>query len=424
MSRTEGKAKDKAKGKAKFNIMPKNNWLKALLFAELITALVFMTLLTFVDVFPKNIVAILLAVLIYFLVMSIILLRSRSKKKTARVIGVVLSSVLIVLYGGGSYYLASAFSMFNRISVDSIAGSGVDVTSEAFNIYVTGIDQWESEKGYDLERSDVNMIMTVNPNTKTILLTSMPRDSYVALHKNGKMDKLTHSGIYGVDETLNTVSDWFDGLEFDYYIKVNFSTFVDVVDAIGGIDVDNDVEFTSWIREDYHYPVGTLHLDGSQALYFARERKSFEEEDEKRIANQQKVLKAVLNKCLTSKTILLNYQDLLNAAGDNMETNLTPKQMNALVKMQLSDLGAWTIKQQAVSGEGAMRTVASMSSKNQYYVSVPNQDTVDACIEGINAVMNPSEEEIEKVSEERKTAKQEQQAQSFFKKIFSGKKSK
>ncbi len=412
---------EKSEGKKKLKILPKSKWLRALVFVELIVAFAFMVLLTFVDVFPKDIVAILLAVLLYFLVMSIVLLRSRSRKKAARVVGIVFSSVVLVLYGAGSYYLASAFSMFNRISVDEIAGSGVDVTEQAFNVYITGIDQWEYEKGQDLERSDVNMIMTVNPNTKTILLTSMPRDSYVALHKNGAMDKLTHTGIYGVDETLNTVSDWFDGLKFDYYIKVNFSTLVDVIDAVGGIDVENDIEFNSWIREDFNYPVGNLHLDGIHALYFARERKSFEDEDEKRIANQQKVLKAMIDKCCTSKTILLNYQDLLNAAGNNMETNLTPKQMNALVKMQLSDLGAWTIKQQAVSGEDAMRTVASMSRENEYFVSIPNQETVDACIAGINEVMNPPEEEVKKVAAERKAAKQENLAQSFFKKIFSGK---
>ena len=398
------------------NILPENKWLKVLLFADLIVALVFMILMTVVDAFPRSIVAGLLAMLVGFLVLSVLLLRSRKTSNVERIVGIVLSAIIILVFGLANYYLASAYSMFNRISVNDIAGSGVDVTTEPFNVYITGIDQWAEEKGEDLERSDVNMIMTVNPKTKTILLTSMPRDSYVALHKNGAMDKLTHSGIYGVKETLNTVSDWFGGLKFDYYIKVNFTTLVAVVDAIGGIDVENDEEFSSWIREDLNYPVGKLHLNGEQALYFARERKSFENEDEKRIANQQKVLKAMLDKCMSSKTILLNYQDLLDAAGDNMKTNLKPKQMNALVRMQLEDLGEWTIKQQAVSGTGAMRTVASMARTKEYYVSIPDQATVDACIKGIEEVMNPPEEEVEKVAQERKIAKQKKQVENFAKK--------
>ena len=258
------------------------------------------------------------------------------------------------------------------------------------------------------------MIMTVNPKTKTILLTSMPRDSYVALHKNGAMDKLTHTGIYGVEETLNTVSDWF-GVDFDYYVKVNFSTLVDVINAIGGIDVHNDIAFDSWITEE-HYPEGDLHLSGEQALYFARERKSFENEDEQRIQNQQKVLKAMLDKCMSSKTILLHYNKLLDAAGDNMETNMKPQQMNALVKMQLQDLGKWTIKQQAVTGTSAERVVASMSRENKYYVSIPDQDSVDACIKGIEEVMNPPKEEVDRIQKERKAEIQKNQAKNFAKK--------
>lgn len=397
------------------NLLPKNKWLKILLFADFLVALVFMVLLTLVDAFPEKAVAGMLILLVGLLILSVFFLRSRKKKNTERIIGIVLSAILIISFSLGSFYLGSAYAMFRRISVNDIEGSGVDVTKKAFNVYITGIDHWADEEGMDLDRSDVNMIMTVNPQTKTILLTSMPRDSYVALHKNGAMDKLTHTGIYGVKETLNTVSDWF-GIQFDYYIKINFTTLVDVVDAIGGIDVYNDVEFNSWIMEDYNYPVGKLHLDGIHALYFARERKSFDNEDEKRIANQQKVLKAMLDKCMSSKTILLHYSDLLDAAGDNMKTNMKPSQMNALVKMQLRDFGKWTIKQQAVSGTDAERVVASMSSENKYFVSIPDQDTVDACIKGIHDVMYPTQEEIDEIQKERKAKKQKDLAKSFVKK--------
>lgn len=412
----ESQNKEKKPSKLmQLKLLPKNNWLKVLLFADLIVSLIFMVMLTLVDAFPKKAVAAILVLLLGMLIMSALLLRSRKKKNTERVIGNILSAIMIISFGIGSFYLGSAYAMFNRISVNDIKSSGVDITKKPFNVYITGIDHWAGEEGMDLDRSDVNMIMTVNPQTKTILLTSMPRDSYVALHKNGAMDKLTHTGIYGVKETLNTVSDWF-GIDFDYYVKVNFSTLVTVVDAIGGIDVHNDIEFNSWIREDFNYPVGDLHLDGLHALYFARERKSFEDEDEKRIANQQKVLKAILDKCMSSKTILLHYTDLLDAVGDNMTTNMSPDQMNAFVKMQLQDLGKWTIKQQAVTGTDAERTVASMSSENTYFVSIPDQDSVDACIKGIEEVMNPPQEEIDKIQKERKASKQKDAAKNFVKK--------
>lgn len=121
------------------------------------------------------------------------------------------------------------------------------MTEEPFNVYITGIDQWASEKGMDLERSDVNMIVTVNPATKQMLLTSIPRDSYVKLHTAQQMDKLTHTGIYGVDETLNTVSDWL-GVDMNYYVKMNFTGAMTIITAMDGIDVYSPVAFESSLK--------------------------------------------------------------------------------------------------------------------------------------------------------------------------------
>ena len=123
-------------------LLPKNNWLKALVLVDLIVALIFMYMLTVVDAFPKGVVMALLAVLFGLLALAIILLRSRKKRKTERVIGIVISCIMILFFGLGSYYLGSAYSMFNRISTGKIAGSGADVTTKPFNVYITGIDQW------------------------------------------------------------------------------------------------------------------------------------------------------------------------------------------------------------------------------------------------------------------------------------------
>ncbi len=268
----------------------------------------------------------------------------------------------------------------------------VDVTRDPFNVYVTGIDIWgEIDK---VSRSDVNMIVTINPQTRTILLTSIPRDSYVLLHSFGQMDKLTHSGIYGVDETLDTVSDWL-GVDFDYYVKVNFSMVVKLINAMGGISVYSDYEFDSAIS-DWHYVKGKNRLSGKGALYFARERKAFEKSDEQRIRNQQKVMEGIINKVTSHKEILLNYRELLEIVAENMATNISDKDLKALAKMQLKDMDTkWTVEKYAISGDGATMGTYSMGMGRGLYVSIPKEETVEEAKERIHDVMYPPSEEAE-----------------------------
>lgn len=267
----------------------------------------------------------------------------------------------------------------------------INVTEDPFNIYITGIDVWGDID--QVSRSDVNMIVTVNPKTREVLLTSMPRDSYVELHSFGALDKLTHSGIYGVDETITTVEDWM-GIEINYYIRVNFSMVVDLVDAIGGIDVNSDYAFKSKVS-DYKYVKGMNHLDGKGALYFARERKAFKAEDEQRIKNQQIVLEAMLKKITSSKVLLTSYVKLLDAVEGKMQTNLSDKDIYSLVKMQLNDMSGWKVKTVSVHGTGAYKTTYSMGNR-ELYVSIPKQKSVDAAVKKMHEVMYPADDGIEK----------------------------
>ena len=267
----------------------------------------------------------------------------------------------------------------------------INVTEDPFNIYITGIDVWGDID--QVSRSDVNMIVTVNPKTREVLLTSMPRDSYVELHSFGALDKLTHSGIYGVDETITTVEDWM-GIEINYYIRVNFSLVVDLVDAIGGIDVNSDYAFKSKVS-DYKYVKGMNHLDGKGALYFARERKAFKAEDEQRIKNQQIVLEAMLKKITSSKVLLTSYVKLLDAVEGKMQTNLSDKDIYSLVKMQLNDMSGWKVKTVSVHGTGAYKTTYSMGNR-ELYVSIPKQKSVDAAVKKMHEVMYPADDGIEK----------------------------
>ena len=269
--------------------------------------------------------------------------------------------------------------------------SDIDVTKDPFNIYVTGIDIWgEIDK---VSRSDVNMIVTINPQTRTILLTSMPRDSYVTLHSFGQLDKLTHSGIYGVDETLDTVSDWL-GVDLDYYVKVNFTMVVRLIDAMGGIAVYSDYDFASSLKPEYTYFKGKNRVGGYRALYFARERHAFEKSDEQRILNQQRVMEGIIEKVTTHKEILLNYDELLGIVSENMATNLKDTDLRALARMQLKDMNTkWDVKTYAIKGTGATRGTYSMGMGRGLYVSIPNEKTVEKAKEKIHDAMYPPAKE-------------------------------
>mgnify|MGYP000007766483 FL=1 len=154
-------------------------------------------------------------------------------------------------------------------------GKSVDVTNKPFNVYISGIDTYGSIN--KVSRSDVNILMSVNPIKKEILLTNIPRDYYVKLHTFKEYDKITHAGIYGVNESIKTIEDLLD-TKINYYIKVNFTSLVDIVDALDGITVNSNYIFVS--NDGYSYVKGANVLDGKKALSFARERKSFKKEIE------------------------------------------------------------------------------------------------------------------------------------------------
>ena len=272
------------------------------------------------------------------------------------------------------------------------AASEVDVTKDPFNIYITGIDAWGSID--KVSRSDVNMIVTVNPQTRTVLLTSIPRDAYVTLHSYGQLDKLTHTGIYGVDETLDTVEDWMD-IDLNYYVKVNFSMVVGLVNAIDGITLYNEEEFQSTIAP-YWYKKGWITMHGKKTLYYARERKWFEGGDPRRTEHQQKVMEAIIKKVSSSEVILTHYADILSVVSDNMTMSLSDKELKALARMQLSDMDTkWTIKMANVKCEEAERGTFSMGMGRMLYVNIPKEESVEQVKQEIHDVMYPAETQDE-----------------------------
>ncbi len=261
----------------------------------------------------------------------------------------------------------------------------VKVTKEPFNIFVSGIDTYG--KISNVSRSDVNMIVTVNPNTHEILLTSIPRDYYVQLNgTTGLKDKLTHAGIYGVDKSVKTLEDLF-GIEINYYVRVNFTTLIDVVDVIGGIDVYSDATFVPWTDRTIKINKGMIHMNGKTALAFSRERHAYREGDRHRVKNQQDVITAIMNKILSSKTIISKYNSLLNTLDGSFQTNMDTKDLTSLIKKQLNDMPKWTITSQSVNGSDSSNYTYSYP-KQKLYVMIPDMSTVNEATTKINEVLN------------------------------------
>ncbi len=267
----------------------------------------------------------------------------------------------------------------------------VNVTEDAFNIYVSGLD---TEGSIDVvSRSDVNMIVTVNPKTHKVLLTSIPRDYYLELPgTDGAKDKLTHTGVHGIKETVAAIEK-LTGLDMNYYVKVNYTTVTSLVDAIGGIDVESDYTFvTHGMGVYYEFYEGTNYLDGARALAFARERKSFSDGDLQRNKNQQKVLEGVLKKALSSTTILTRYTTILNAIEDCVEINMAQDDIRRLIKMQTDGMPSWDIEKQSMIGQSSSE-VCYLDGMNLYAsVVLQDQESIVSAVDRIIAVMEDGKE--------------------------------
>ena len=249
----------------------------------------------------------------------------------------------------------------------------IDVTKESFNIYISGIDIYGDISL--VSRSDVNMIATINPKTYQVLLTSIPRDYYIRLHNTtGYKDKLTHAGLYGIDMSINTIEDLLN-IDINYYIRVNFTTLINLVDSIGGIDINSDKEFTAYTNHLCSYKKGNNHLDGKCALAFSRERYTYNEGDRHRVQNQQNVITAILNKALSSKTLITKYTNILKSMGDSFQTNIPEQKIYSLVNMQLDKMPKWNIESISVNGKDSYNYTYSYSS-GKLYVMEPDMETV------------------------------------------------
>ena len=222
--------------------------------------------------------------------------------------------------------------------------------NQPFNLYISGIDTFGPVSS--VSRSDVNVIATINPKTHQILLTTTPRDAYVPIADGGadQKDKLTHAGIYGVEASMHTLARLYD-TPIDYYVRLNFTSFLNIIDTVGGIDVYNDQAFTS-LYGKYDFPVGELHLNADQALGFVRERYSLSGGDNDRGKNHEKVITALIKK-LGSRQTLLQAQEVMDRMSQSVQTNLPLAKVMELVNEQLESGQAYTVTSVALTGHGS-----------------------------------------------------------------------
>lgn len=263
----------------------------------------------------------------------------------------------------------------NKISKD------VNVTKNPFVVYVSGIDT--TGKVSTVSRSDVNMVVTVNPKTKQILMTSIPRDCYVTLANKGKKDKLTHSGLAGIENTVKTVEN-FMGIDINYYARVNFTSLIKMVDALGGVEVDSIESFSTG---EYSFKKGINKVNGNQALAFSRERYHVTGGDNGRVANQQRVMTAMLKKMM-SPAIITNYSSVLKSIEGSFETNMGASDITDLLQMQISDMASWTFIQKQLGGTGKTMTGGAYMPNNKLYYMIPNEASLAENKLAIKSVLN------------------------------------
>lgn len=246
-----------------------------------------------------------------------------------------------------------------------------NITNTPFVVYISGSDTRSSK--LSVSRSDVNILAVVNPSTKQVLLLNTPRDYYVPNPAGqGKLDKLTHCGLYGVECSMEVLEKLYD-VEVGYYAQINFNGFEKLIDAVGGITVYSPQSFTA--RDETYIKKGENHLNGVKALDFARERYHVSGGDNGRGKNQMRVIEGLINKLTNGTTVISNYSGIISSLEGMFKTSITMDEISMLVKMQLEDMASWNVQSVAVTGKGGSEK--TYSAPGDYaYVMHPNENVV------------------------------------------------
>lgn len=305
-----------------------------------------------------------------------------ANKSQAMVLNSAYSSLLELSYPD---YESTLKTIYTYTVTKQVTNEAKPADSNVFNIYISGIDTYGSIS--TVSRSDVNIIMTVNMNTHKILLTTTPRDSYVQIPNGGanQYDKLTHAGIYGVETSEQTLENLY-GIDIDYYARINFTSFLTLIDLLGGVEVYNDQAFTS-LHGNFDFPVGNVTLNSEQALGFVRERYSLQGGDNDRGKNQSKVIAAIINK-LTSINSLSNFTSIVDGLQTSIQTNMPLEAIMSLANTQMSSGSQFEVTSQAVTGTGSTGQLTSYAMPTaSLYMMQLDQSSVSTASHAIKDIM-------------------------------------
>ena len=259
-------------------------------------------------------------------------------------------------------------------------------------VYISGIDSWGATQ--TRSRSDLNLLMVINKKTNKVQLINTPRDYYVYLPYQKDMDKLTHAGAYGIESSIAAIENVY-GVKIDYYARVNFEGFEKIIDSIGGVDVYSEYDFTAVPRYDElagewhkaeHYDQGINHLNGAQALIFARERAAFDTGDIQRGKNQMELIKGVVKK-ITYPVILVKYDELLENIKKCVVTDIPSEDIYSFIRYQLSSGKEWEIKNYTVTGHGEYMITYTIPDEENFVI-IPNEDEVNSAKDLISNVLS------------------------------------
>ena len=258
-------------------------------------------------------------------------------------------------------------------------------TEKPFAVLIAGSDSREAALT-PTTRTDVDIIAAVNPEKREIMLVSLPRDSYIANPAAGNgLDKLTHMGIYGIENTTASLSKYFD-FELNNYILVNFNTYERIVNTLNGVDIVNPYQFESG---SYYFPAGNIHLSGDEALAYVRERYGLQNGDFDRNEHQVIVLKALIRK-IVSPEVITNYSAVLDSLSGTFLTNVATESIYELASAQLESMGSWTINSRHLDGSTGSAECASAPGE-LLSVVYPDENIRQSIAQEIKELLQPSE---------------------------------
>ena len=323
--------------------------------------------------------------------------KSKTKTKTknspkiaTKILCVILSLLTIAASAIAYHYLSSVSNFVSSITTETDENpTDKDLTNTPFIVYISGTDSREGIDG--VARSDVNILAVVNPKTEKILLLTIPRDTYVQLHgTTGIKDKLTHAGTYGIEMSKATIEDFLD-YKIDYTVKVSFDTVVNIVNAIGGIDLKSDTAMDLKVEggtKICHYVQGWQHLDGDCALRYSRERKTYQTGDNHRGQNQQQVLTAIIEKISKNKSLLLDFPRILKAAEGTFHTSFSYGDITDFVRFQLANNPSWQTESIQIEGTGRYAGTYTMGADTPLYVMDADENSVKSAQEMVDKYLN------------------------------------